>query len=106
LPRERVHCLARQPESQTLKQVLMKEFADGEGALPSTALRFFNVYGPRQDPANPYSGVISLFMEKGGLSKDVTILGDGEQTRDFVFVKDVARAIATALFQDEVNPCS
>ena len=84
-------------------QVLMKEFAEGEAALPSTALRFFNVYGPRQDPANPYSGVISLFMEKGGLSKDVTILGDGEQTRDFVFVKDVARAIATALFQDEVN---
>jgi UDP-glucose 4-epimerase len=81
----------------------MKEFADGEAALPSTALRFFNVYGPRQDPANPYSGVISLFMEKGGQSKDVTILGDGEQTRDFVFVKDVAKAIATALFQDEVG---
>lgn len=55
--------------------------------LPSTALRFFNVYGPRQDPHSPYSGVISLFMQQGLDSKDVTILGDGEQTRDFVYVK-------------------
>mmetsp|Transcript_8393 Transcript_8393/g.16392 ORF Transcript_8393/g.16392 Transcript_8393/m.16392 type:complete len:457 (+) Transcript_8393:44-1414(+) len=67
--------------------------------LPSTALRFFNVYGPRQDPANPYSGVISLFMQQGADSKDVKILGDGMQTRDFVYVKDVAKAIAKALLR-------
>jgi UDP-glucose 4-epimerase len=53
----------------------------------ATALRFFNVYGPRQDPHNPYSGVISLFMERAKTNTDVTVLGDGKQTRDFVYVK-------------------
>mmetsp|Transcript_36020 Transcript_36020/g.88632 ORF Transcript_36020/g.88632 Transcript_36020/m.88632 type:complete len:385 (-) Transcript_36020:1239-2393(-) len=77
---------------------VMKE-AWAQSSLPSTALRFFNVYGPRQDPKNPYSGVISLFLQQGLEKKDVTILGDGEQTRDFVFVKDVAKAIATALLR-------
>jgi len=62
-----------------------------------TALRFFNVYGPRQDPHNPYSGVISLFMEKAKSGQDVVVLGDGGQTRDFIYVKDIARAIVKAL---------
>lgn len=65
------------------------------------ALRFFNVYGPRQDPKNPYSGVISLFLDMATSSKDITILGDGMMTRDFVYVKDVARAIVLALLQDD-----
>jgi len=67
----------------------------------AVALRFFNVYGPRQDPKNPYSGVISLFLEMALGNKDITILGDGEMTRDFVYVKDVARAIVLALLQEE-----
>ena len=53
----------------------------------AVALRFFNVYGPRQDPKNPYSGVISLFLEKAMTGNDITVLGDGEMTRDFVYVK-------------------
>lgn len=67
----------------------------------ATALRFFNVYGPRQDPKNPYSGVISLFLDMATSGNDITILGDGQMTRDFVYVKDVARAIVLALLQDD-----
>ena len=69
----------------------------------ATALRFFNVYGPRQDPKNPYSGVISLFLDAAAKEGDITILGDGEMTRDFVYVKDVARAIVMALLQEKEN---
>lgn len=65
--------------------------------VPTTALRFFNVYGPRQDPSSPYSGVISIFTDRARAGKPLTIFGDGEQTRDFVFVGDVVRAIAAAL---------
>ncbi len=60
---------------------------------PETAvLRYFNVFGPRQDPASPYSGVISIFVDRLGRGKAPLIFGDGEQTRDFVFVEDVVRA--------------
>jgi UDP-glucose 4-epimerase len=65
--------------------------------VPTTALRFFNVYGPRQDPSSPYSGVISIFADRARAGKDLTIFGDGEQTRDFVYVADVARALCAAL---------
>ena len=54
--------------------------------------RYFNVFGPRQDPASPYSGVISIFDRRYRDGKGVTIFGDGQQTRDFVSVHDVARA--------------
>lgn len=54
--------------------------------------RYFNVFGPRQDPASPYSGVISIFDRRYREGKGVTIYGDGQQTRDFVSVHDVARA--------------
>jgi len=65
--------------------------------VPGTALRFFNVYGPRQDPTSPYSGVISVFSDRANASKPLVIFGDGEQTRDFVYVGDVVRAIVAAL---------
>lgn len=55
-------------------------------------MRYFNVYGDRQDPTNPYSGVISIFADRFAKGQPVTIYGDGEQTRDFVSVRDVARA--------------
>ena len=54
--------------------------------------RYFNVFGPRQDPASPYSGVISIFDRRYREGKPVTIYGDGQQTRDFISVHDVARA--------------
>jgi len=56
------------------------------------ALRCFNIYGPRQDPASPYSGVVSRFVDAALAGKSLTILGDGMQTRDFVYVSDVVAA--------------
>ncbi|MBZ5603463.1 MAG: SDR family oxidoreductase [Acidobacteriia bacterium] len=58
--------------------------------LETVALRFFNVYGPRQDPSSPYSGVLSLFMKHLLARTQPTIFGDGEQSRDFTYVEDVA----------------
>lgn len=54
--------------------------------------RYFNVFGPRQDPSSPYSGVISIFARSYREGKSVVIFGDGRQTRDFIAVRDVARA--------------
>jgi nucleoside-diphosphate-sugar epimerase len=64
--------------------------------VATTSLRFFNVYGPRQDPSSPYSGVISIFAARARAGRDLVIFGDGEQTRDFVYVGDVARAVVGA----------
>lgn len=58
--------------------------------LETVSLRFFNVYGPRQDPSSPYSGVLSIFMKCLIERKSPTIFGDGGQSRDFTFVEDVA----------------
>jgi UDP-glucose 4-epimerase len=60
--------------------------------LETVCLRYFNVYGPRQDPSSPYSGVISIFMTRAKCGAAPTIYGDGRQSRDFVFVKDVVQA--------------
>jgi UDP-glucose 4-epimerase len=65
--------------------------------VPATSLRFFNVYGPRQDPSSPYSGVISIFADRARAGRPLMIFGDGGQTRDFVYVGDVVRAIVAAL---------
>lgn len=65
-----------------------------------TCLRYFNVYGPRQDPTSSYSGVISIFSDKYKKGEAVTVFGDGNQTRDFIHVKDVARANRLALLSD------
>jgi nucleoside-diphosphate-sugar epimerase len=67
------------------------------GQLTAVSLRFFNVYGPRQDPGSEYSGVLSRFLSAAASGAGVTIFGDGLQTRDFVFVDDVAAAIVSAL---------
>lgn len=60
--------------------------------LETVCLRYFNVYGPRQDPSSPYSGVISIFMTKATSNSTPVIYGDGNQYRDFIFVADVVRA--------------
>ena len=61
--------------------------------LETASLRFFNVFGPRQDPSSPYSGVISIFMNKAASNQAPVIYGDGNQSRDFVYVKDVVKAL-------------
>ena len=65
--------------------------------IPTCGLRFFNVYGPRQDPKSPYSGVISIFCDRLKAGQGITIFGDGGQSRDFVFVGDIVRALLAAM---------
>jgi len=60
------------------------------------SLRCFNIYGPRQDPSSPYSGVISRFLLQAARQESLTILGAGDQTRDFIYVSDVVRAYLLA----------
>lgn len=60
--------------------------------VETAILRYFNVFGPRQDPSSAYSGVISIFVDRMSQGRVPIIFGDGEQTRDFVFVSDVVQA--------------
>jgi nucleoside-diphosphate-sugar epimerase len=88
------------PKSPYAAQKLMGEyycsaFSSCYG-LDATSLRFFNVYGPRQDPGSPYSGVISVFMTCLLQHTAPTIHGDGEQTRDFTFIDDVVELVIKA----------
>ena len=71
--------------------------------LPTVCLRFFNVYGPGQDPSSQYAAVIPAFISRAIAGKRITIYGDGEQTRDFVYVADVCRAIELALAKGAGN---
>ena len=71
--------------------------------LETVCLRYFNVYGPRQDPGSPYSGVISIFMDKAARGEKVTIHGDGEQCRDFVYVADVVQANLLAAQRQDIS---
>jgi UDP-glucose 4-epimerase len=65
--------------------------------IPTVGFRFFNVYGPRQDPKSPYSGVISIFSERISRGAPIAIYGDGQQTRDFVHVSDVVSALLAGM---------
>ena len=65
--------------------------------VPTTGLRFFNLYGPRQDPRSPYSGVISIFADRLLRGEPVDIFGDGEQVRDFTYVEDAVAALRRAM---------
>ena len=78
----------------------------GHGACYGFAVRcqrYFNVFGSRQDPSSPYSGVISIFARSYRAGQPVTIYGDGQQTRDFIAVHDVARANALAATRPGLN---
>ena len=72
-------------------EILLKGFAVSYG-ITTICLRYFNAFGPRQDPKSPYSGVISIFGDRYAAGKPVKVFGDGTQTRDFVSVHDIARA--------------
>jgi UDP-glucose 4-epimerase len=65
--------------------------------LPTVTIRYFNVFGPRQDPGSPYSGVISLFVRCLSEGRAPTIYGDGQQTRDFTFVANVVDGVLRAV---------
>jgi UDP-glucose 4-epimerase len=76
----------------------------GVHGVPSFGLRFFNVYGPRQDPSSPYSGVISIFADRIARGLPVTLHGDGGQTRDFVYVADVVAHLLAAMERLRAQP--
>lgn len=67
-----------------------------EGRLETAAVRFFNVFGPRQDPKGAYAAAVPIFIEKAVKGEDITVHGDGEQTRDFIYVKDIVGALSFA----------
>jgi len=71
--------------------------------FPTVSLRYFNVFGPRQDPKAEYAAVIPIFVSSIDAGKDLVIYGDGEQTRDFTFVEDVVQANILAAVSDEAN---
>lgn len=71
-----------------------------EYGMKTTSLRCFNVFGPRQDPNSQYAAAIPMFIQKALLGEDIIIYGDGKQTRDFVYVKDVVHANILAVKSD------
>jgi UDP-glucose 4-epimerase len=70
--------------------------------IPTLGLRFFNVYGARQDPASPYSGVISIFADRLLRGEALTVFGDGLQTRDFVHVSAVVEALRAGMDRADI----
>ena len=67
-----------------------------ERGLETTAIRFFNVFGPRQDPKGAYAAAVPIFIEKALAGENIQVHGDGEQTRDFIYVKDIVGALSFA----------
>jgi nucleoside-diphosphate-sugar epimerase len=89
----KVETMQTRPKSPYAAQKLMGEYYMSVWSscfqLETVSLRYFNVYGPRQDPSSPYSGVLSLFMTAVLERRTPTIFGDGEHSRDFTYVEDV-----------------
>ena len=77
-----------------------KLFADAD-RLPTACLRYFNVFGPRQDPKSQYAAAVPIFIDRAVKNEPITIYGDGEQTRDFIYVKDIVAA--NAFFATQSN---
>lgn len=83
-------------------ELLCNEYMEKYG-LPAVSLRYFNVYGPKQNPVGAYTSVIPIFSIKALKKEPLIIYGDGEQTRDFVFVKDVVKANVLAAETNNVK---
>ncbi|WP_426135497.1 NAD-dependent epimerase/dehydratase family protein [Pseudomonas sp. PWP3-1b2] len=73
------------------------DFYRRQHGLEPVIFRFFNIFGPRQDPSSPYSGVISIFSERVQQGVPITVFGDGEQTRDFMYVEDLVDLLVQAI---------
>lgn len=97
------------PKKEDMKQEILSPYAASKDAserlveiysdvygLKAYNLRLFNAFGPRQDPKSPYSGVISIFTERAMRDETIYINGDGSNTRDFVYVKDIVNAFICA----------
>ncbi len=79
------------------------DFYRRQHGLEPVVFRFFNIFGPRQDPSSPYSGVISIFTERAQKGLPIVVFGDGEQTRDFVYVGDLVEVLVQALESPEAG---
>lgn len=79
------------------------DFYRRQHGLEPVVFRFFNIFGPRQDPSSPYSGVISIFSERATQGLPIMVFGDGEQTRDFLYVGDLVQVMVQALEQPQVE---
>lgn len=79
------------------------DFYRRQHGLEPVVFRFFNIFGPRQDPSSPYSGVISIFCERALNGTPINLFGDGEQTRDFLHVADLVAVLVQALEQAQVQ---
>lgn len=95
--------------SKQVNEIYARLYTQALG-LPVVALRYFNIYGPRQQPDSDYAAAIPIFVRRLVAGQAITIFGDGKQTRDFVFVKDVVRANLLAAESDAAgeafNVCS
>ncbi len=80
------------------------DFYRRQHGLEPGIFRFFNIFGPRQDPSSPYSGVISIFTDRSRAGQGLTVFGDGGQTRDFVYVADLIEILIQALECDALLP--
>lgn len=77
------------------------DFYRRQHGLDPVVFRFFNIFGPRQDPSSPYSGVISIFTVRAQKGLPIAVFGDGEQTRDFLYVADLVEVLVQALESPE-----
>jgi UDP-glucose 4-epimerase len=78
-------------------------FFHDEGRVRTACLRFFNVFGPRQDPKGPYAAAVAIFIARALRGDPLVIHGDGEQTRDFIYVKDIVAAILHVTLTPEIT---
>lgn len=92
----KVETMSPEPKSPYAVTKLDGEFYCGmfarEGWLSTACLRYFNVFGPRQDPKSQYAAAVPIFIDRAVKNEPITIYGDGEQTRDFIYVKDIVAA--------------
>lgn len=80
------------------------DFYRRQHGLEPAVFRFFNIFGPRQDPSSPYSGVISIFTQRAQQGLPISVFGDGEQTRDFFYIGDLVALLLQALTDVCVEP--
>ena len=91
------------PASPYAESKLAGEKLCASSRNPAVSLRFFNVYGPRQDPRGPYAAAVPKLLEAALAGSPLPIHGDGQQTRDFVFVEDVVSALVQAALHPDMN---
>ena len=103
----KVETMVPEPKSPYAFTKLLGEhycrFFHDEGRVRTACLRFFNVFGPRQDPKGPYAAAVAIFIAKALRGEPIVIHGDGEQTRDFIYVKDIVGAILHVTLTPEIT---